>query len=63
MDSQKIVEIIDAHVFKHTKKHLDKIQLGILKSAFNGQKYSELAKNYDVTEGHIRDKARVFKFG
>jgi hypothetical protein len=57
MDSQRIVEIIDAHIFKQTKKHLDKIQLDILKSAFNGQKYSELATHYDVTEGHIRDKA------
>ena len=57
MDFSKIVEIIDAHIFKQTKKHLDKIQLDILKSAFNGQKYSELATHYDVTEGHIRDKA------
>jgi hypothetical protein len=56
MDSKKILEIIDNRVFSHTGKRLDKIQLGILESAFNGQKYAKLAEKYERTEGHIRDK-------
>lgn len=57
MDTKEIFETIDNLVFSQTGKHLDNLQSGILKSVFNGQKYSEVANENNCTEGHARDKA------
>ncbi len=57
MDTRKIFKLIDDLVFKNTGKHLDNLQLAILKSAFNGQKYAKIAEEYNCSEGHARDKA------
>jgi hypothetical protein len=57
MDAPEIFKIIDELAFARTGKHLDTLQLGILKTVFNGQKYSTIAEEYNCTEGHARDKA------
>jgi hypothetical protein len=57
MDNQEIFKLIDEVVYRHTEKHLDTLQLGILKSVFNGYKYAQIAQDYKCTEGHARDKA------
>ncbi|QGZ89484.1 hypothetical protein [Microcystis aeruginosa] len=57
MDTQEVFSLIDNLVFDHTGKHLDTLQLGILKNVFDGQKYAKIAEEYNCSEGHARDKA------
>jgi len=57
MDTQEVFQLIDNLVFDHTGKHLDTLQLGILKNVFDGQKYAKIAEKYNCSEGHARDKA------
>jgi hypothetical protein len=57
MDTQEVFQLIDNLVFNHTGKHLDTLQLGILKNGFNGHKYAKIAEEYNCSEGHARDKA------
>jgi len=57
MDTQELFKKLDNLVFGQTGKHLDTLQLGILKNVLNGQKYSTIAQEYNCTEGHTRDKA------
>ena len=57
MDTQELFKKLDNLVFGQTGKHLDTLQLGILKNVLNGQKYSTIAQEYNCTEGHARDKA------
>ena len=57
MDTQEIFKLIDEVVFRQTGKHLDTLQLGILKSVFNDYKYAQIAQDYKCSEGHARDKA------
>jgi len=57
MDTQEVFSLIDNLVFDHTGKHLDTLQLGILKNVFDGQKYAQIAEDYNCCEGHARDKA------
>ncbi|MDJ0600437.1 MAG: hypothetical protein QNJ37_16550 [Crocosphaera sp.] len=57
MDTKEVFQLIDNLVFRQTGKHLDTLQLGILKNVFNGQKYAKIAEDYNCSEGHARDKA------
>jgi DNA-binding NarL/FixJ family response regulator len=57
MDTQEVFSLIDNLVFDHTGKHLDTLQLGILKNVFDGQKNAKIAEKYNCSEGHARDKA------
>jgi hypothetical protein len=57
METPEIFKMIDELVFDYTGKHLDTLQIGILKSVFNGHKYSNIAQEYHCSEGHVRDKA------
>ncbi|MCZ8248550.1 MULTISPECIES: hypothetical protein [unclassified Microcystis] len=57
MDTQEVFSLIDNLVFDHTGKHLDTLQLGILKNVFDGQRYAKIAEKYNCSEGHARDKA------
>ncbi|PSF31334.1 hypothetical protein C7H19_22845 [Aphanothece hegewaldii CCALA 016] len=59
MDVQAIITYLDELVFKQTGKHLDSLQVAILKGVFNGQKYTDIAKDYNCTAGHTKDEAYV----
>jgi Mor family transcriptional regulator len=54
MDTKELFKTLDNLVFSQTGKHLDTLQLGILKNVFNGQKYSQIAQEYNCSEGHAR---------
>lgn len=57
MDLQSILSVADELVFARTGKHLDNLQADILKGTLTGQKYADLAKEHNVTRGHIKDIA------
>jgi hypothetical protein len=52
-----ILNYLDKSVLRHTGKHLDTLQSKILQGVLLGQKYSDIAKDYKCTDGHVRDKA------
>jgi len=56
MEWQAVLKSIDELVFQQTGKHLDNMQLAILKGVLNGQKYAELAERYKCTMGHVKDE-------
>lgn len=57
MDVQAVINYLDELIFKQTGKHLDSLQVAILKGVFNGQKYTDIAKDYNCTAGHAKDEA------
>jgi hypothetical protein len=57
MDVQAVINYLDELVFKQSGKHLDSLQVAILKGVFNGQKYTDIAKDYNCTAGHAKDEA------
>lgn len=56
MDWETVLKSIDELVFKQTGKHLDSLQMEILKGVFNSQKYTEIAERYKCTKGHVKDE-------
>lgn len=56
MDWQVVLKSIDELVFQRTGKHLDNLQLAILKGVLDGQKYAEIAERYRCTTGHVKDE-------
>ena len=55
MNVQKVLELADELVFDKTGKHLDDLQVSILKGVWGKQQYTEIAEEYRCSEGHVRD--------
>lgn len=60
MDIQTILNVADELIFAKTGKHLDNLQADILKGTLTGQKYADIAKEHNVTRGHIKDIASSY---
>jgi tetratricopeptide (TPR) repeat protein len=57
MSIEKTLALVDAIVFTHTGKHLNDLQIVIIKQVLQRKKYLEIAEFYGCTEGHIKDIA------
>lgn len=57
MDVTKVLKYLDEQVVAQTGKHLDSLQIAILKGVLNGHKYADIAKEYQCTAGHAKDEA------
>jgi len=57
MDAEVILQLADELVFSKTGKHLEYLQEAILRGAIEDQKYSQIAEEFHLSEGHIRDIA------
>jgi DNA-directed RNA polymerase specialized sigma24 family protein len=55
MDTQEVLNFIDELVFAKTGKHLDTLQVAILKGVLNNRKYAQIAEDYHCSQGHVRD--------
>jgi hypothetical protein len=55
MDTQEVLNSIDDLVFAKTGKHLDTLQVAILKGVLNNRKYAQIAEEYHCSQGHVRD--------
>ncbi|MCT7959378.1 hypothetical protein NG791_01560 [Laspinema sp. D1] len=51
-----MLKSIDDLVFQQTGKHLDNLQMAILKGVLNGEKYADIAEQYKCTMGHVKDE-------
>jgi hypothetical protein len=57
MDIQEVLKLADDEMVANTGKHLDSLQEAILRSAWQGEKYSDIAKEFYCTEGHVGNVA------
>ncbi|MEG4499762.1 hypothetical protein QUB05_21810 [Microcoleus sp. F10-C6] len=57
MDVQEVFKYIDELIMAQTGKQLDTLQLAILKGVLKGQKYKDIAEEYNCTPGHAKDEA------
>ena len=48
MNPQELAGYLDELIFSSTGKHIDSLQLAILKGVLNGQKYADIAKEYSL---------------
>ncbi len=57
MSWQEVLKFVDDLLFSQTGQHLDSLQMSILRGVFENQKYSQIAKECNCTEGHVKDEA------
>ncbi|HAZ45483.1 MAG TPA: ATPase [Cyanobacteria bacterium UBA11369] len=55
MNLKEALKIADDLVFAKTGKHLDNLQQAILRGTLQGEKYKEIAKHLDKSEGYVRE--------
>jgi hypothetical protein len=57
METQQIFNYLDDLLLHQTGRRLNTLQAKILKSAFTGQRYIDIAREYNCTLGHAKDEA------
>ena len=57
MSWQEVLKYVDDLLFSQTGQHLDSLQIAILRGVFESQKYAQIAKECNCTEGHVKDEA------
>lgn len=57
MDVKEILKFADDLVFAKTGKHLDDVQDAVLRGAWKGNTYTEIAEESGYSDGHLRDIA------
>lgn len=57
MDTQELVNYLDELLYDSTGKHIDSLQVAILKGVLNGEKYQDIAKEYKCSASHAKDEA------
>jgi hypothetical protein len=57
MSWQEVLKYVDDLLFNQTGQHLNSLQIAILRGVFENQKYAQVAKESNCTEGHVKDEA------
>ena len=57
MTYKDLFSFVDDLVFTHTNQHLTDLQLAIIEGTLLNKKYSQIAEEFDCTEGHIANTA------
>jgi len=57
MNTQELINYLDELLYDSTGKHIDSLQLEILKGVLNGKKYEDIAKEYKCSKSHVKDEA------
>lgn len=57
MSWQEVLKYVDDLLFNQTGQHLNSLQIAILRGVFENQKYAQIARESNCTEGHIKDEA------
>lgn len=55
MNVEEALLFADEIVFSSTGKHLDDMQMGLIKGVLQRQKYIDIAKDLNCSEGYIKD--------
>lgn len=57
MDTQELVSYLDELLFSSTGERIDSLQVAILKGVLKGQKYADIAQEFNCSSGHAKDEA------
>ena len=57
MDTQELVSYLDELLFSSTGERIDSLQVAILKGVLKGQKYADIAQEFNCSAGHTKDEA------
>jgi hypothetical protein len=57
MDTQELVSYLDELLFSSTGERIDSLQVAILKGVLKGQKYADIAQEFNCSAGHAKDEA------
>jgi DNA-directed RNA polymerase specialized sigma24 family protein len=57
MSWQEVLKYVDDLLFNQTGQHLNSLQIAILRGVFENQKYAQVARESNCTEGHVKDEA------
>lgn len=57
MNTQELVNYLDELLYDSTGKHIDSLQVAILKGVLNGEKYKDIADKYKCSASHAKDEA------
>jgi DNA-binding NarL/FixJ family response regulator len=57
MDTQELVSYLDELLFSSTGERIDSLQFAILKGVLKGQKYADIAQEFNCSAGHAKDEA------
>ena len=57
MNTQELVNYLDELLYDSTGKHIDSLQVDILKGVLNGKKYKDIAEEYKCSRSYVKDKA------
>lgn len=57
MNTSELVNYLDDLLYDSTGKHIDSLQVDILKGVLNGKKYKEIAKEYKCSTSYVKDEA------
>jgi DNA-directed RNA polymerase specialized sigma24 family protein len=57
MDAQELVSYLDELLFSSTGERIDSLQVAILKGVLKGQKYADIAQEFNCSAGHAKDEA------
>ncbi|MGK7885101.1 MAG: hypothetical protein AB4057_10820 [Crocosphaera sp.] len=57
MNPQDLVSYLDELIFSSTGKHIDSLQVAILKGVLNSQKYANIAEDYNCSKSHVKKEA------
>lgn len=57
MELEESVKLIDDRIFAKTGKRLDSLQISILEATLRGQKYPQIAEEYNFSTDHVRKAA------
>jgi hypothetical protein len=55
MNVMEILQFVDQLFFEHTGKHLDDVQIAVVKGAYEGETYNEIAENNHFNKSHVGD--------
>src|SRR4028119_388 len=55
MNLEEVLKVADEIVFTKTGQHLDDLQEAVLRGTLQGDKYKQIAKDFDCSESRVRD--------
>jgi AAA domain len=55
MNVTEVLQFVDQLVFERTGKHLDDVQMAVVKGSYEGETYNEIAENNHFNKSHVGD--------
>ncbi len=53
MNVTEILQFVDGLVYQHTGKHLDDVQMAVIKGSYEGDTYNEIGEKNHFNKSHV----------